>query len=323
MIRSFVFDQGKLVGENVELDGLPILWADKGLTVWVDLEAPTPDETKRVLEDTFKFHPLAIEDCVHPSPLPKVEDYETYLFMVIHGVDFNRADGVFATTELNLFMSNDFLVTYHEVPLKSVSSVIERVRKNAPPVPRAPDRLMHTLLDLLFENYRPALEELSAETSELEHRALTRSSAQVLNNVLALKKEVTHLRQIIAPQREVIARLARGDFKYIRAHLRPYFRDILDLLRRISDRADAYHDSLNNVLMIHLNMQQAQTNQVIKVLTLVTVITLPAIMIASWYGMNFEHMPELSSEWGYIGVIMATWLITGLVALFFKWRKWF
>jgi magnesium transporter len=327
MIRSFVFDQGKLVGENVELDGLPILWADKGLTVWVDLESPTPEETKRVLEDVMKFHPLAIEDCVQPSPLPKVEDYETYLFLVVHGVDFNRADGVFATAELNIFISGDYLVTYHEQPLKSVTATMERARKNTPPVPRAPDRLMHTLLDLLFEHYRPALDELNLETSELESRALTDPSAHILNNVLSLKKEVRHLRQIVSPQVEVIGRLARGDYKYIRAHLRPYFRDILDLLRRISDRADAYHDSLNNVLQIHLSMQQQQTNQVIKVLTVVTVISLPALAVGAWYGMNFQYMPEVHSEWGqkygYYVVMVATWLVTAVIALFFKWRKWF
>jgi magnesium transporter len=323
MIRSFVFDQGKLVGEDVELEALPILWADKGLHVWVDLQAPTPEETKQVLEGIFKFHPLAIEDCVQPSALPKVDDYEEYLFMVIHGVDFNRAGGVFDTTELNLFMGKDFLVSYHNVPLKSVETTVERVRKNAPAVARAPDRLMHTLLDFLLENYRPALDELNNEIVDLEQRALTHPSAHLLNHVLGIKKEVAHLRQIIGPQRDVISHLARGEFKHIRTHLRPYYRDLLDLLVHISDRADNYRDSLNSVLQIHLSMQQAQTNQVIKVLTLVTVITLPVIMIASWYGMNFESMPEVRHPLGYPLVIASTVVSVLVVTLFFKWRKWF
>src|SRR5687767_6344764 len=129
MIRSFVFTtQGKLHTENVELFLMPTLLADTNLFLWVDLENPTPEETKSVLEDVFHFHPLSVEDCVMVTPSPKVEEYQPkeddrfapYLFIVIHAVDYSRRDGVFATSELNFFLGKSFLVTYHDVPLKSV-----------------------------------------------------------------------------------------------------------------------------------------------------------------------------------------------------------
>src|SRR5216117_3157057 len=136
MIRSFAFTtQGRLHSKDIEMFLMPTLLADTNLFLWVDLERPTPEETKFVLEDVFHFHPLSIEDCVQVSPSPKVEEYTPkkeedrftpYLFMVIHGVDYSRKDGVFATSELNFFLGKNFLVTYHDVPLRSVQSTEDR-----------------------------------------------------------------------------------------------------------------------------------------------------------------------------------------------------
>ena len=130
MIRSFIFSDGKLVGQDVEREALRLVRADKGLLLWVDLDKPTDDETKFVLETVFQFHPLAIEDCVAPNSLPKVEDYEDYLFIVTHAVDFTRTDK-FNSTELDLFLGRDYLVTFHTAPLRSVSLQMERLTKSA------------------------------------------------------------------------------------------------------------------------------------------------------------------------------------------------
>ena len=121
MIHSFIFSEGKLVGRELELEALRLVHGDKGLIVWVDLDNPTDAEIKDVLEGLFHFHPLAIEDCVAPSPLPKIEDYDEYLFMVTHAVDYTRQDK-FATTELDLFLGNEFIVTFHRQSLRSVSA---------------------------------------------------------------------------------------------------------------------------------------------------------------------------------------------------------
>ncbi len=130
MIRSFVFSEGKLVGQDLEREALRLVRADKGLLLWVDLEEPTDDEIKFVLEGVFQFHPLAIEDCVAPTSLPKVEDYEDYLFIVTHGVDFTRTEK-FNTTELDFFLGKDYIVTFHTAPMRSVSVLIDRFTKAA------------------------------------------------------------------------------------------------------------------------------------------------------------------------------------------------
>src|SRR4029079_1987267 len=211
MIRSLVFTtQGKLHSKDIEMFLMPTLLNDTNLFLWVDLEKSTPEETKFVLEEVFHFHPLSIEDAVNVSTAPKVEEYTPkeedkftpYLFMVIHAVDYSRKDGVFATSELNFFLGKNFLVTYHEVPIRSVIATEEQAVKSTMHIARAPDRVAYTLLDSIVDNYKPALDELSLEIAELEQQALSHPSKDTMNKIFQVKKEVLHLRQIIGPQRE-------------------------------------------------------------------------------------------------------------------------
>jgi magnesium transporter len=332
MIRSLVFTtQGRLHSKNIEMFLMPTLLSDTNLFLWVDLENPTPEETKYVLEDVFHFHPLSVEDCVMVSSSPKVEEYNPkeedrftpYLFMVIHAVDYSRKDGVFATRELNFFLGKNFLVTYHEGPLRSVAYTEERATRANVHIARAPDRVAHTLLDSIVENYKPALDELSIEVAELEQMALQNPSKETLNKILQVKKEVLHLRQIIGPQREVLARFAQGEFKLIRAHMVPYYRDVYDALFHISELTQGYTDSLTGILQVYLNMSSNQTGEVVKLLTMITVITTPLMMVGTWYGMNFEHMPELKWQHGYLTAGIVTLLSTAATYWYFKRRKWF
>jgi magnesium transporter len=310
---------------------MPTLLSDTNLFLWVDLEQPTPEESKFVLEDVFHFHPLSIEDCVMVSPSPKVEEYTPkegdlftpYLFMVIHAVDYSRKDGVFATNELNFFLGKNFLVTYHDGANRSVATTEERALKSTVHIARAPDRVAYNLLDAIVENYKPALDELSLEIAELEQSALQDPGKETLNKILQIKKEVLHLRQIIGPQREVLARFAAGEFKLIRAHMVPYYRDVYDALFHISEMAHSYTDSLTGILQVYLNMSSNQTSEVVKLLTLITVITTPLMMVGTWYGMNFKHMPELDWHYSYPIAGLITLCSTAATYWYFRKKKWF
>jgi magnesium transporter len=323
MIHSFIFSEGKLAGRDLELEALRLVQADKGLILWVDLDNPTDEEIKAVLEGLFHFHPLAIEDCITPSSLPKIEDYDDYLFMVTHGVDFNRQDK-FATTELDLFLGKEFLVTFHRTALRSVTALIDRLAKNVGPGPRGPDRLAHSLLDLLIDNYTPMLAELHVELEEIEEVVLSEaSSKEFVAELLKVRKDFTGLRHIVRPQRDVIDRLARGDSKFIRATLLPYFRDLRDNLARLEDTAIGYHERLMMAFDIYLNKAAFEANEGIKFLTALTAITLPAVLVGGWYGMNFDKMPELHLTYGYLYAFVFTLVTTVLMAVYLKKKKWF
>jgi magnesium transporter len=324
MIRSFVFSEGKLVGQDLEREALRLVRADKGLLLWVDLDKPTEEEWKFVLESVFQFHPLAIEDCVAPNSLPKVEDYDDYLFIVTHAVDFSRTDK-FATTELDLFLGKDYLVSFHTAPLKSVQSAIDRATKSTGVVARGPDRLAHTVLDFLVNNYAPTLDELRTELEELEEHVLSEATADrsVITEIVHVRRDFSKLRTIIRPQRDVIDKLARGDSKLIRALMLPYFRDLRDKLVRIEDTAIGYHDRLLLAFDIYLNKAQFEANQGIKFLTALTAVTLPAVLVGTWYGMNFESMKELKWEHGYVYAFALTFVATLFMVVYLRKKKWF
>lgn len=322
MIRSFVFSHGKLLSQENSIDFLNVVLHEDDVQVWVDMQQPTAEENQAVLEGLFKFHPLAIEDCVNVSERPKIDDYEGYLFMVIHAVDPTRMEELFETTELNLFLSRNYLVTWHVQPLRSVEGTIERVQKNPAAVARAPDRLIYYILELLLEKYDPVLEELADEIATLEQEVLSAKGVDILPKVLKLKAEVRRLRQVVGPQREVIARLAHGEFKLVRAHLLPYYRDLQDRLARIADMAESYRDSLTSVLQVHLNIQQNQANRVVKVLTVLATLSIPFVGIASYYGMNFKHMPELEWRYGPGWMVVVTAVLTGIIFWILRRKRW-
>jgi len=238
-------------------------------------------------------------------------------------VDYSRKDGVFATSELNFFLGKNFLVTYHEGPLRSVSVTEETALKANVHIARAPDRVAHTLLDSIVDNYKPALDELGMEIAELEQQALQDVGNEVLNKILQIKKEVLHLRQIIGPQREVLSRFARGEFKIIRAHMVPYYRDVYDGLFQISELAQGYTDSLTGILQVYLNMSSNRTGEVVKLLTIITVITTPVMMVGSWYGMNFQELPEIRWKYGYYIALGVTVISTAATYYYFRRKKWF
>jgi magnesium transporter len=323
MIQSFVFSDGKLVASNLDSDALRLLRADKGLLIWVNLAAPTSEETKAILEDTFSFHPLAIEDCLSVSRYPKIEDYEDYLFLVMHAVAFNKEDQ-FRTTELDFFIGKSFLVTHHSEPLPIVASVIERIQKNPAAITRGIDRLAHFLLDTMVDAYQPVLNDLTSEVRSLEDQVFTSRTSQeeaIIREFRGRKRELSDLQQILRPQRDVVNRMARGEFKVIRPVLLPYFRDLLSNYNRIDSTAATLSDQLYLTLDVFLNKASYETNEIIKILTLLTAITTPTVLIGTWYGMNFK-MPEYQQDYAYpIAIAVNVTFTVGLI-LWLKRKNW-
>jgi magnesium transporter len=321
MIRSFVFNQtqGKLLSQDISLDLLNVVLRDEGVQFWVDVGEVSDEEAKQILDGIFHFHPLAIEDCLTPSDRSKVDEYDNYVFMVIHAVDYSKEKGSFTTRELNLFIGKEYLVTFHRDPLRCVNQTVDRIIKNAPAVARAPDRLTYTLLDFLMESYEPALEELSSDIAGLESKVLEQPAADILAQVRRLKKEVQKLLDIVRPQREAFTRFAHGEFKIVRAHMVPYYRDLHDQVMEISTHIENYRDSITNVLQMHLNFQQMQVNKVIKVLTVLATLSMPILAVTSYYGMNVKHWPfEL-----YDYPKFAFGWVFGLTAGMTGWLYWF
>lgn len=323
MIQSFVFNDGKLVASNLDSDALRLVRADKGLLIWVNLFSPTEEETKAILEDVFSFHPLAIEDCLSVSRYPKIEDYEDYLYLVMHAVAFNKEEH-FRTTELDFFIGKSFLVTHHSEPLSMVTSAIDRIQKNPVAITRGMDRLAYFLLDTMVDAYQPVLNDLTNEIRTLEDTVFVASHSEptVIREFRERKREISDLHQIVHPQRDVVNRMARGEFKQIRPVLLPYFRDLLGNLNRIDSTAATLSDQLYLTLDVFLNKTSNETNEIIKVLTLMTAITTPTLLIGTWYGMNFHDMPELALPYAYPVASAITIISTIALIIWLRRKHW-
>lgn len=322
MITTLVYRDHKLAAHNPPVDSLASLRHDPAVMLWIDLADPTADEIKTVFEDLFGFHPLVIEDCVGDSPLPKLEAYDDYLYFVMHAVDYSKTDK-FTTTELDLILGKNFLVTFHRQPLKPVQAAIDRSLRTPGLLVRGPDRFAHTLLDFMVDAYKPALEELRDELEAIESAVLANTNARDLfPRVVALRKELAQLRQIVRPQREVASELAQGKARLIRATILPYLRDLSEDLAHIENQAISWADQLILSFRVYLNKSSHEANEGIRALTALTALTIPPLLIGGWFGMNFSRMTELEGRFSYPLAAVFTLACIGGMAVFMRRKRW-
>ncbi len=323
MLRISAYAEAEGLRTDVPVSELPVLMADPGVSLWVDLEAPTVAE-QMILTDVFRFHPLAVEDCIEETHLPKLDDYGEYLFLVIHhGARSVEEPGTFSTVELNCFLSRRYLVTYHDEPSRTISDVYRRLEKESPTMAHGTDSLLHEILDGVIDNYLPILDDLDEQVGEIERQVLEEPNHGVLDRILMLKRDVMHLKRVAAPQREVFHRLSRDPFAVIDPRVQIYFRDVYDHLVRITDLAESYREHLTATLEAHLSMVSNRLNEVMKVLTVIATIVLPLSLIAGIYGMNFKFMPELQWRYGYPFILGLMAAVAGGMLYWFRRKGWF
>jgi magnesium transporter len=290
--------------------------------LWVDI-GDTTEEDGRFLERIFNFHPLAIEDCVSTHVhAPKVEDFGTYLFIIVHGINYATESDIVETTELAIFLGHNFVVSNHNVPLYSVDFVIRQVEADGRPMRRGADFLAHAIIDTLVDNVSPAIEHMNEIAGDIEEEVIRNPQQPVLEHILKLKHSTQSLHRVMAPQREILNRLARRDFTIVSDEAWIFFRDIYDHINRIEDLNQTMRERMDNALSIYLSSVANRQNEVMKVLSIVAAIFLPLTLLVGIYGMNFENMPELKSSWGYFAVLGVIGAAILSIMLFFWSKGW-
>jgi len=289
---------------------------------WIDLEDPSVKEAT-ILEDPFHFHPLAIEDCLSEVHHPKVDDYEDYLFFIVHGIRFDAPTDQFITRELDIFLGKNYLITHHRGPMRSVTAAREQCGKNLQAaMPKGVDFLIHQILDQMFEHYFPNLDAIEDKIQLVQVEVFENPTRETLDRIFTLKRDVAQLRRICTPQREIVYRLSRGEFKMISPKAAIYFRDIYDHLYRIVDASFSYQDMIQGTLDAYLTAVSNRLNETMKRLTVIGAIFAALTVLTGVYGMNFEHMPELKWRYGYLLVWLLMAVITGGLLVYFKKKEW-
>ena len=289
---------------------------------WIDIEDITNKDAE-LLSNVFCLHPLAVADCIskniHP---PKIDDFEDYLFIIVHGINYCIESDVVETTELAFFIGKNYVVTTHDVPMRSVSSMLERVRKDVRLMRRGADFLAHDIVDTLVDNIMPTIEEIDEKNDELEAEALHQPKRETLMSIMQLKRSILALTRVILPQREIVNRLSRGEYTLISERTRIYYRNIYDHLVRIEMLTLDLRDMTESVLNTYLSSVSNRMNEVMKVLTLIATIFIPLTFIVGIYGMNFANMPELEWRYGYFVILIVMAVIGVSLAVYFKKRRW-
>jgi magnesium transporter len=290
--------------------------------LWVDMENVT-NEDAEVLSNVFCFHPLAVADCVskdiHP---PKIDDFEEYLFIIVHGINYSIESEVVETTELALFLGKNYVVTSHDVPMRSVSSTLDRVRKDGRLMRRGVDFLAHDLIDALVDNFMPTIDGMDEKNDQLEAEALHEPKRETLTSIMQLKRSILALTRVILPQREIMNELSRGQYALITERVQIYYRNIYDHLVRIEMLTLGLRDMTESVLSTYLSSVSNRMNEVMKVLTLIATIFIPLTFIVGIYGMNFANMPELEWRYGYFVILIVMAVVGISLAVYFKRRRW-
>ena len=316
--------EGKTVFD-LRVDEIKQKLAEKNGLLWVSLEHPTEGELLSLLRDIFQFHPLSIEDCQSSGyQTPKVDDFDDYLFIVVHALQAGPHLDRLETNELNCFLGENYLVTSSLVPeMKPLDKIWSRLSVDERLLRRGSDFICHAILDALVDEYLPLLDDMEAEIDEFEDAVLTDPQPETLQRILALKHNMLALRRVISPQREVMNHLSRDDFPQIKPQHQIYFRDVYDHLVRIQDLSETIRDILSSTLDTYLSSTSNRLNEVMRALTVVSTIFLPLTFLAGVYGMNFKFMPEL--EWPQAYPLV--WILFVVIALgmiwFFKKRDWF
>ncbi|MGD9561366.1 MAG: magnesium/cobalt transporter CorA [Pyrinomonadaceae bacterium] len=326
-MEIFVYKQGgSRVEEGFTAEDLPELLGNKSSVIWVDLLGETPeqiDEAKAVLLDIFKFHYLTVEDCIETRNQPKVEAFPDYIYFIVHGIKPGETGPAnFVTKELDGYLGENFVVTFHDQRFRSIKNVREQIRASSFACSRGAAYLLHQILDNIVDQYMPIVDDFDSEIIRLEERVfdVRKSSSSILEEVMDLRRSVSRLRRISARQLEVLYRISHGEFPQIPDNVLPYFRDVHDHLLRISDLSENYRDLVSGLFDIHFSVVASKTNDIMKTLAVLSAIILPLSLIAGIYGMNFDNMPELRTRYGY-AITLGVMVIVAVVLLFYFWRR--
>jgi magnesium transporter len=294
-----------------------------GLVSWINIDGIGDAEMLTRLGEIFGLHPLALEDVQNTGQRPKLEQYDDHFFIIAQMVDCEDHEVRFE--QLALFLKKDVLITIQEEPLHDALEPV-RVRLRAGrgfARARGHDYLAYALLDSITDYYFPVLEFMGERLEEFEDRMLDKPARELAMQLHGVKRTLLQLRRSIWPMREVLAELGRDESGLVSEDARVFLRDCYDHTIQIMDVVESYRDIAGGLLELYLSSVSTRTNEIMRVLTVISSIFIPLTFLAGIYGMNFENMPELKTEHGYF-ILLGVMAATGAVmAMFFKRKGWF
>ncbi|HEY3322134.1 MAG TPA: magnesium/cobalt transporter CorA [Planctomycetota bacterium] len=303
---------------------IPPFLCKPGVT-WIDVAGPCDEKTLRELAALFDIHPLTLEDIAHSPQRPKADLYDHYHFILARMVMLKAADDMEAA-QLSIILGKNYVLTLHDEP-DCLDPVRQRVRRSGGMHRRSGAAyLAYSILDTIVDHYFPVLERYGEFLEELEMQTVTNPSPRTFMQLHTAKRELLDLRRVIFPQRDTVNQLIRDDSPLIPQEVRIFLRDCYDHAVQVMDIVETYREITSGLHDVYLSAIANRTNEIMKVLTIISTIFIPLTFLAGLYGMNFDtnaspwNMPELKSPYGYVGLLLFM-LLTGCSLVGYFWHK--
>jgi magnesium transporter len=325
MIRILYRHRSGSALAELPFDQLRTAVADKQLSLWIDMDAPSAEESRLVLEEIFRFHPLVIEDAVKDMHVPKIDDFGAYVYVVFHSISAGSARMDLHSAEIDCFLGPNYLITMHDERCEAIEKCwsLDYHRRNG--LARGPALLLYELLDRQTENYVPLIhtfEERIEQLGDAIFRNGKGSHTVALDDLLTAKSSALRLYRVLIPQRELLHQLSANSYAQIPNEARLYFRDVYDHQLQIADLVISMRDLVTSTIETYLALTGNRMNEVMKVLTIISTLFMPLSFVAGIYGMNFEFMPELHQPWAYPMLLVVLLLIALGMLISFRRRGW-
>ncbi|MFZ0089931.1 MAG: magnesium/cobalt transporter CorA [Solirubrobacteraceae bacterium] len=296
---------------------------DAGHFVWVEYEDPS-DADLAELAKLIKLHPLTLEDARTFQQRPKIEEYEGYMFVVVFGVDPAMESGGPLLREVHLVISGDYVVTIHRRPFAALSDL--RARYDDQPI-RSEQFLVYRILDAVISTFVPVLSRTDDDIDDIEQQVIDRASAEDLQRIFSLKRDLVAMRRVVSPMRDMFARNADrfAELPGLAADDRLYFRDLYDGLIRISELVDSYRDLLSGATDMYLSTVANRQGEINKQLTVIATIFLPLTFLTGFFGQNFAYLVThiLNTQWAFLVFGLGSLVVSALgFWIYFRRKRW-
>ncbi len=306
---------------DISVDAISdVLAVDDGSFVWIGLYEPEQMLLDK-LQEEFGLHDLAIEDARHAHQRPKLEAFGNTLFIAVHTAQHVQEHVRFGET--HLFIGPRFLVTVRHGASLTFASVRERLEREPELLAHGPPVAVHAVLDFIVDNYLPIVSDFEEELDALEQDVFAETYRRgTIQRLYGLRKELTRMRMAVAPMQDILAQLMRTPVVAIPEEVKPYFRDVLDHVARVGDSIDTLREMVSAAMSVNLSLVTVAQGEIVKKLAGWAGLLAAPTLIASWYGMNFKHMPELQGRYSYAVLIGAVALFCGLLYRYLRKVRW-
>jgi magnesium transporter len=322
-ISKFTYNANELVEDDLTVESLTNFKPDKDKQLWINVHGVHDASLIKKIGDTFKLHPLVIEDILNTKQRPKVDEFNDYVFLETRLFYYHKDMMSMSSEQISMVLGHNFLLTFQERATGVFEPIRERLRTVKSPMRESGvDYLTYALLDSIVDRYFNVLEDVSDDSEDLEERLLKNPSNAELHNIHQLKHVSIELRRAVWPLREVINSLTRNDKGFFQLNTVPYLRDVYDHTVSFIESLESIRDTLSGMMDIYMASVSQRVNLEVRALTVVAMLFMPATLIAGIFGMNFHHMPWIDHKNGFWWALVIMTGIALIMILIFWRRQW-